>query len=83
MRLLGTAILPHPIALTSKDLLIASIDHAMWFHSSNINVNEWMLYITESPWAGAGRGFANARIYSESGELLASVAQEGIIRSRK
>ncbi len=83
MGLIGSALLPHPASLFTDDLQVASVDHALWLHSENFNANNWMLYQLESPWSGKGRGFAQARIYTETRELIASVAQEGVIRARK
>jgi acyl-CoA thioesterase-2 len=60
-------------------LKVASLDHAMWWHRQG-RADEWMLYTQESPSASGGRGFAQGRIYSREGLLLASVAQEGMVR---
>jgi acyl-CoA thioesterase-2 len=69
----------HGIPWSTPGLKSASLDHAMWFHRF-ARVDEWMLYVQESPSAQGGRGLTNARIYSHSGLLMASVAQEGMIR---
>ncbi|MCU1414990.1 MAG: tesB [Microbacteriaceae bacterium] len=69
----------HGVAPGSVDVKPASLDHAMWFHRQ-ARVDEWMLYVAESPNATGGRGLALGRIYSRDGVLLASVAQEGTIR---
>lgn len=69
----------HGIAWGTPGLKAASLDHAMWWHRSG-RVDEWMLYVQESPNARGGRGLSFGRIYSRSGELLASVAQEGMVR---
>ena len=69
----------HGIAWATPGLKVASLDHAMWWHRFG-RVDEWMLYVQESPNAGGGRGLALGRIYSREGLLLASVAQEGMIR---
>jgi acyl-CoA thioesterase-2 len=69
----------HGIPWSSPGLKAASLDHAMWFHRFG-RVDEWCLYVQESPSAGGGRGLALGRIYSRSGVLLASVAQEGMVR---
>jgi acyl-CoA thioesterase-2 len=69
----------HGVSPGSPDLNPASLDHAMWFHRRP-RVDEWMLYVLESPTATGGRGLAQARIYSRDGVLLASAAQEGTIR---
>jgi acyl-CoA thioesterase-2 len=72
----------HGIAWASPGLKAASLDHAMWWHRFG-RVDEWMLYVQESPSAEGGRGLALGRIYSRAGSLLASVAQEGTIRMPK
>ena len=69
----------HGIAWTHEGLKSASLDHAMWFHRQP-KVDEWMLYLQESPSAQGGRGLATGRIYSRDGALIASVAQEGMVR---
>ncbi len=69
----------HGIAWITPGLKAASLDHAMWWHRFG-RVDEWMLYVQESPNAIGGRGLALGRIYSRNGLLLASVAQEGMIR---
>ena len=69
----------HGIAWTHEGLKSASLDHAMWFHRQ-AKVDEWMLYVQESPSAGGGRGLSLGRIFSEGGMLLATVAQEGMVR---
>jgi acyl-CoA thioesterase-2 len=60
---------------------VASLDHAMWFHRP-IELNQWLLYAIDSPSASQARGFARGNIFSQSGELLASTVQEGLIRVR-
>jgi acyl-CoA thioesterase-2 len=69
----------HGIAWTHEGLKSASLDHAMWFHRQ-AKVDEWMLYVQESPSAQAGRGLSLGRIFSREGLLLATVAQEGMVR---
>jgi acyl-CoA thioesterase-2 len=61
---------------------MASIDHALWFHRS-FRADEWLLYDVDSPSASGGRGFARGSIYSRDGRLVASVAQEGLMRVRQ
>ena len=78
--LLATALLPHPSSLFERSLFAASIDHAMWFHSNTIDLNDWILCHTQSPWAGKARGYARASLFTRQGELIASTAQEGLIR---
>ena len=75
--LLDTATLPH--AVSFMQLQMASIDHAIWFHR-DLRVDDWLLYVTESPSASGARGFGRGAIYSRGGTLVASVAQEGLIR---
>lgn len=69
----------HGIAWVTPGLKAASLDHAMWFHRDG-RVDEWILYLLESPNAGGGRGLAQGRMYTRDGILIASVAQEGTIR---
>ncbi len=69
----------HGIAWSHPGLKSASLDHAMWFHRQP-KVDEWMLYVQESPSAQGGRGLALGRIFSRDGQLLATVAQEGMVR---
>ena len=69
----------HGVAWSTPGLKAASLDHAMWFHRFG-RVDEWMLYLQESPNATGGRGLAHGRIFSREGVLLASVAQEGMVR---
>ena len=78
--LLATALLPHNASLFDKNLFIASIDHAMWFHSNKFRADEWMLCSTYSPWAGNARGFALGKVYDSHKRLAISTAQEGMIR---
>jgi acyl-CoA thioesterase-2 len=81
LTLLGAALVPHGITLASPRLMPASLDHAIWFHRP-FRADEWWLYDQVSPFAGGGRGLALARVFTQSGELVASVAQEGLIRLR-
>jgi acyl-CoA thioesterase-2 len=77
--LVSTAVLPHAPSFFTPDLQVASLDHAMWFHSTP-PVDDWLLYAMDSPWAGHARGFARGAIYDRAGTLVASVAQEGLCR---
>lgn len=79
MQLLGTATLPHGKSMWRGELKLASLDHALWFHAP-FRADEWLLYATESPWSGSARGFARGEIFSRDGRLVASVAQEGMMR---
>lgn len=80
MGLLACALLPHNASIFDKDLVVASIDHAMWFHRRDFKVDEWLLCKTYSPWAGNARGFAQANIFNLDKQLIASTTQEGLIR---
>jgi len=77
--LLETATLPHGISALSGRAIVASIDHAMWFHRP-LRVDEWLLYAVESPSASGSRGFARANVFARDGRLVASTAQEGLVR---
>ena len=81
MTLLDTSLLPHGIGWFENRVQMASIDHAMWFHRP-FRADEWLLYVQDSPAMHGARGFNRGLIYSESGKLVASVAQEGLIRLR-
>jgi acyl-CoA thioesterase-2 len=78
--LLDTATLPHGSSYLRGDLVMASIDHAIWFHRA-ARVDEWLLYSMDSPSASGARGFARGSVFSRDGRLVASVAQEGLIRA--
>lgn len=83
MSLLGTSIRPHGVSWRTPGFQSASLDHAMWFHRPT-DFNEWHLYVQESPSASGGRGFNLGYIYRASdGALVASCAQEGLMRLRK
>ena len=74
--------MPHGSALLGNSVVMASIDHAMWFHRP-LRVDDWLLYAVESPSASGARGFARAGVYSRDGRLVASTAQEGLVRLRR
>jgi acyl-CoA thioesterase-2 len=78
MSLLDTALLPHGKSIFS-DVKVASLDHAMWFHRP-FRADDWLLYVQDSPSASGARGFNRGAIYTREGGLVASVAQEGLIR---
>ncbi|NNL86789.1 MAG: acyl-CoA thioesterase II, partial [Myxococcales bacterium] len=80
MTLLDTALLPHGISWSSENFMMASLDHALWFHDS-FRADEWLLYAQVSPRSGSARGFSRGELFSRDGTLVASVAQEGLIRS--
>ncbi len=79
--LLDTATLPHGTSFLKPSLIMATIDHAMWFHRP-LRVDAWLLCAMESPSASGARGFARASIFARDGRLVASAAQEGLIRQR-
>jgi acyl-CoA thioesterase-2 len=80
MSLLDTSLLPHGKSIFS-DMQVASLDHAMWFHRP-FRADDWLLYAQDSPSASGARGFNRGAIYRRDGTLVASVAQEGLIRPR-
>lgn len=82
MTLLGTCTLPHGLSWTVGNVLGVSLDHAVWFHD-DFRADEWLLYATDSPWAGNARGLNRGQIFTADGRLVASVAQEGLIREIK
>ena len=79
LTLLSSTIRPHDISRWDRNLKMASLDHAMWFHRP-FRADEWLLYDQSSPAATGGRGLASGRIFSAGGALVASVVQEGLVR---
>jgi acyl-CoA thioesterase-2 len=77
--LLGTATLPHELDFSTRPVQMASIDHAIWFHRP-FRVDDWLLYACDSPTSHGGRGYTRGQFFSRSGDLVASTAQEGVIR---
>ncbi|MCM1012194.1 acyl-CoA thioesterase II [Brevibacterium sp. XM4083] len=77
--LLEPVLRKHDLTWATPGLRVASLDHAMWWHR-RVHVDDWMLYVQESPAARGGRGLGYGRIFSRDGELLATVAQEGMVR---
>ncbi len=77
--LLGVALLPHGELISSPRVQPASLDHTIWFHLP-ISADEWLLYDQTSPSASGARGLSTARVFAEDGTLVATVAQEGLIR---
>jgi len=77
--LLDTSTMPHGSSFLRGNLIMASIDHAIWFHRP-VRVDEWLLYSLDSPSSSGSRGFARGSLYSSAGVLVASTAQEGLIR---
>jgi acyl-CoA thioesterase-2 len=81
MTLIDTALVVHRKSVFDHDLQVASLDHALWFHRP-FRADEWMLYAQDSPNTGGGRGLARGSIFTRDGRLIASVAQEGLLRQR-
>ena len=80
--LLWTSLQPHGIPLGDPRLQIASLDHAIWFHRP-FRMDEWLLFAMESPNASGGRGLSLAHVYNQNGIMVATLAQEGLIRIRE
>ena len=78
-QLVGTATLPHAVGFADSNVQMASLDHAMWFHRP-FRVDQWLLYTMESPNASGARGLALGRFFTTEGVLVASAAQEGLVR---
>ncbi len=78
--ILSTALQPHGRTVRDRDLMAASLDHSMWFHRP-FRADEWLLYVVESPVAHGARGFAHGRFFTRDGTLVASAAQEGLLRT--
>lgn len=76
---LATSLQPHGISIRDPRLRIATIDHSMWFHHS-FDFDDWLLYCTESPFTGNGRGVVRGQFFDRSGKLVASTMQEGLMR---
>ncbi|MEM9409457.1 MAG: acyl-CoA thioesterase II [Acidobacteriota bacterium] len=82
MDFMSTTMLPHSPVFVSQTIQGASLDHAMWFHRP-FRVDEWLLFVKESPNAAGARGYVRGNFYSESGDLVASAVQECLIRLRE
>ncbi|WP_285411563.1 acyl-CoA thioesterase II [Variovorax sp. efr-133-TYG-130] len=80
--LLRAAMLPHGLSFMSGQVRPASLDHAMWFHR-DFRMDDWLLYVLDSPSAGGARGLCRGSLYARDGRLVASAAQEGMLRIRK
>ncbi|MCM0613517.1 acyl-CoA thioesterase II [Marinobacter sediminum] len=78
---LGTSLNPHGVTFNTKNLQVASLDHAIWFHRG-FRMDEWLLYDKDSPSASAGRGFNRGNVFNQDGVLVASTTQEALIRQR-
>lgn len=77
--LMSTGLRPHAVSLSSHKIIGASLDHAMWFHS-DIRVDQWLYYYMDSPRSARARDFNRGSFYTREGKLIASTAQEGLIR---
>ena len=82
MMLLDAALIPHGRSVFSEDIMAASLDHALWFHRP-FRADEWLLYAQDSPSLANSRGFSRGLIFASDGTLVASVAQEGLLRQRR
>ena len=82
MMLLDAALIPHGRSVFSEDIMAASLDHALWFHRP-FRADEWLLYSQDSPSLADSRGFSRGLIFASDGTLVASVAQEGLLRQRR
>ncbi|HTK14119.1 MAG TPA: acyl-CoA thioesterase II [Xanthobacteraceae bacterium] len=82
MTLLDSALIPHGRTIFQRDILAASLDHALWLHRP-FRADEWLLYAQDSPSMAGARGFSRGLIFSQDGTLVASVCQEGLVRRRR
>jgi acyl-CoA thioesterase II len=81
LMLLDAALIPHGRSVFEKTIMAASLDHALWFHRP-FRADDWLLYAQDSPNASGARGFSRGLIFTRDGILVASVAQEGLVRER-
>jgi acyl-CoA thioesterase-2 len=79
--LLSAALSPHGMAIGDPDLQFASLDHSVWFHTPH-RLDDWLLYEQEGTWAGGGRALCRGHMYDQAGTLVATLAQEGLLRRR-
>lgn len=79
MNLLSSSLLPHGLSWIKGGVMMASLDHAMWFHAP-IKFEDWHLYSMDAPFTGSARGFNRGKIFNQDGQIVASVAQEGLVR---
>jgi acyl-CoA thioesterase-2 len=82
MALLDAALIPHGLSVFDRQIMGASLDHALWFHRP-FRADEWLLYSQDSPNGSGARGFSRGMIFTMDGTLVASVAQEGLLRPRR
>lgn len=78
-QILATALQPHGKGIHTGEVKGASLDHAIWFHD-DFHADEWLLFVTESPWSGGARGYARGQVFTRDGRLVASISQEGMLR---
>ena len=77
--LLGTAMMPHGLSFTRGSVIMASLDHALWFHGE-VKMDEWLLYAMDSPNSSGARGLTRGQLFTQDGRLVASTSQEGLMR---
>ena len=77
--LLGPAMRPHGVSWQTPGIQATSLDHALWLHE-DFRMDDWLLYVADSPWSGNARGMSIGRVFTRDGQLIASSAQEGLIR---
>jgi acyl-CoA thioesterase-2 len=82
MTLLDSALIPHGLSVFDRSIMGASLDHALWLHRP-FRADDWLLYAQDSPNLVGARGFARGLIFARDGTLIASVAQEGLLRKRR
>ncbi|TDK45099.1 acyl-CoA thioesterase [Antarcticimicrobium luteum] len=82
MNLLGSSLRPHGLTWFTGEVMTASLDHSMWFHGP-LAFEDWHLYSMDAPFTGGARGFNRGKIYARDGRLVASTAQEGLVRPYK
>jgi acyl-CoA thioesterase-2 len=82
MTLLDTSLFAHGRSIFDRDLQLASLDHAMWFHAP-FQADDWLLYAQDSPSTAGSRGFNRGSLFTRDGRLVASTAQEGLIRATR
>ena len=79
---LPTALQPHGVSYFTEGMQAVTVDHSMWFHN-DFHLDDWLLYVVESPIASDGRGLVRGQFFTREGKLVASSIQEGLIRQRK
>lgn len=82
MNLLGSSLRPHGLTWFKGEVMTASLDHSMWFHAP-LSFEDWHLYSMDAPFTGGARGFNRGKIFTRDGKLVASTAQEGLVRPYK